>query len=69
MGYLSNGKLVRQESYGKRLMEEIMEETDKVYKKRYGKRNPATLSTKELEAISHEAAVRVQDRRKGRIVE
>ena len=52
-----------------RLIKEIAAEVDRLYKKKYGRRNPDTLSTKEIEAINHEAGVRVQDRRKGRMVE
>ncbi|KKN74237.1 hypothetical protein LCGC14_0393230 [marine sediment metagenome] len=52
-----------------RMLKEIQEETKKVYQKKYGGRNPATLSRHELEAVSHEASIRVQERRKGRLVE
>ena len=51
------------------LTHEIDFESKKLYAKRYGKRNPNTLSSRELEVIRHDAAIRVQDRRKGRLVE
>ena len=68
MGYLSNGQFVQITDQDGPLLREIKEETTKVYKQRYGSRDPASLSTKEREAISHEASVRVQDRRRGRLV-
>jgi len=51
-----------------RLNREISEEAKKLYRDRYGKRNPNTLSTQELDDITTEAGKRVQDRRKGRLV-
>ncbi len=50
-------------------LNEVEREVNHLYKKEYGKRDPATLSSKELDAINHKAMVRVQDRRKGRLVE
>ncbi|GAH13349.1 unnamed protein product [marine sediment metagenome] len=54
------------ESY---IVREISEETKRLYQKRYGKRSPSTLSTQELDDITTEAGKRVQDKRKGRLVE
>lgn len=49
-----------------RLKKEINDEARKLYRDRYGKRNPATLSTQELDDIKTEAGKIVQKRRKGR---
>ena len=46
----------------------IDEEAKKLYRDRYGKRNPNTLSTQELDDITNEAGKRVQDKRKGRLI-
>jgi hypothetical protein len=46
------------------LEDEIEKEYKEIYQRRYGKRNPQTLSTLELEAVTHEAARIVQERRK-----
>jgi len=51
-----------------RMVREIEEEARKLYHDRYGRRNPATLSTWDLDQIKTEAGKRVQDRRKGRLV-
>ena len=64
MGYLSKGKYHQTENYGKNLQEEIDEETKRLYYGRYGKRNPDTLSTLELDKIRIEAAQIVQRRRR-----
>lgn len=52
-----------------RLHREINEETRKLYYNKYGKRSPHTLSRQELDDIKTNAGKRVQDRRKGRLVE
>lgn len=52
-----------------RLHREISEEARRLYRNKYGKRNPATLSRLELDDIKTKAGKRVQDRRKGRLVE
>lgn len=44
--------------------DEIKKEANEIYHHRYGKRNPNTLSTKENEAVVHEAAKKVQERRR-----
>jgi len=51
-----------------RIVREIDDETKKLYQDRYGKRNPDTISTWDLNQIRTEAGRRVQDRRKGRLV-
>jgi len=51
------------------LRREIAEEYKKLYYKIYGKRKPHTLSSMELDNITTEASKRVQDRRRGRLVE
>ena len=51
-----------------RLNKEIHEEAKKLYRIRYGKRSPDTISTWDLDQIMTEAGKRVQDRRKGRLV-
>ncbi len=48
---------------------EVEREVKRLYYKKYGKRNPATVSSKEIDDVNHAAMVRVQDRRKGRLVE
>lgn len=69
MGYIKDGKYTQiKDVNDTMLMREIHAEVDKLYRDKYGKRNPNTLPTKEIEAINHEAMVRVQDRRKGRLV-
>jgi len=68
MGYIRDGEFIQSQDWKGKLMREIEEETKRVYEYRYGNRDPATLSTKELEAVSHEAQVRVQDRRRGRLI-
>lgn len=50
------------------LVKEIYTEAKKLYRDRYGKRSPATLSMQELDDIKTEAGKRVQERRKGRLV-
>jgi len=52
-----------------RLNKEIGKEAKRLYRNRYGKRNPNTLSTQELDDVKTEAGKRIQDRRKGRLVE
>ena len=52
-----------------KFIREVSEEFKEVYTKKYGKRNPKTLSSMEMDAVNHEAMVRVQARRKGRLVE
>ena len=52
-----------------RLVKEINTESMKLYHDRYGNRNPNTLSTLELDQVKTDAGKRVQDRRKGRLVE
>lgn len=52
-----------------RLVKEINAEARRLYRDRYGRRSPDTLSTLELDAIKTEAGKRVQERRKGRLVE
>jgi len=51
-----------------RLAKEIDHEAKKLHRDRYGKRNPNTLSTQELDDITNEAGKRVQDKRKGRLI-
>jgi len=50
------------------LRREIAKEYKELYHRKYGWREPYTLSTKELENLMTEAAKRVQDRRKGRLI-
>lgn len=67
-GWLSDGKYHIIEDYGYGIQHQIAEEAKRLYYERYGKRNPATLSTLELDEIKTEAGKRVQERRKGRLV-
>jgi len=43
---------------------EIGEEVERLYKDKYGRRNPNTLSKQELDQIKTEAGKRVQNRRR-----
>jgi len=54
------------EDYGKRLQQEIDEEAKRLYRDKYGKRNPDTLSSMELDSIKIEAARKVIKRRIGK---
>ena len=47
------------------LIRQINEEFNRLYKARYGRRNPNTLSTLELDQIKTEAGQRVNKRRGG----
>lgn len=49
---------------GKRLQDEITKEANRIFKERYGKRHPATLSTQEWDNIITEASKIVMARRR-----
>ena len=72
MGYLSDGRFVTTSTNITRIELEIMEEMKKVYKRRFGREFTESgfnqLSSQEQNDIIHEAGVRIQDRRKGRLV-
>ena len=63
MGWLSEGKFIMMEDYGYGLQYQIAEEARRLYYNRYGKRNPNTLSTLELDRIKTEAGQIIQGRR------
>ena len=52
------------EDYGKGIQQEINNRYKELYRSRYGKRNPATLSSMELDQLMSEAARWVQERRR-----
>lgn len=64
MGWLSNGRYHMTDDYGTGIQYEIVEEAKRLYREKYGKRNPETLSTLELDQIKTEAGKRVQERRR-----
>ncbi len=69
MGYLKDGRWVEIEDYSNSLQREVGEETMRLYRERYGGRNPDTLSSWELDQVRTQAGIRVQERRRGRLVE
>ncbi len=42
------------------IRDKIEEKAKELYKKRYGKRSPESLSSEELNRVNHDAAVQVQ---------
>ena len=58
--------LIRGDQQG--MVREIEGEAKKLYRDRYGSRNPHTLSTLELDAVKTEAGKRIQDKRKGKLI-
>ena len=46
------------------IQEHIEEKTKELYKERYGKRSPDTLSIQGIEKVRHDAAIEVQKRRR-----
>ena len=65
MGYLKDGRWIETEDYGDRLQRDINEETMKLYRERYGGRNPDTLSSWELDQIKTKAGQNVMKKRGG----
>jgi len=52
------------EDYGKGMQEAINNRYKELYRNKYGKRNPATLSSTELDQLMSEAARLVQQKRR-----
>ena len=52
----------------KGMVREIHEQAKKLYRDRYGKRSPDSLSKQEIDNIMTEAGQRIQDKRRGRLI-
>ena len=63
MGYLKDGRWVETEDWSNHLQREIDEETTRLYRERYGGRNPDTLSSWELDQVKTKAGQNIMKRR------
>lgn len=72
MGYLVNGRYVEVTGYTTQVELEIMDEIKVVYTHRFGRRFTEDkfnmLSSQEQNDVIHQAGIRVQDKRRGRLI-